>query len=102
MEPAAERIAFGARRGGDHALKHCLQMWALKFIDMSLSESAQTCFANELRYTPTNSKAVLTPDVAATVAYGQVAMKDLFRFDAPTIEANRAGWVERWSKTIAR
>jgi hypothetical protein len=40
--------------------------------------------------------------VAATVAYGQAAMKDLFRFDAPTIEANRAGWVERWSKTIAR
>ena len=78
------------------------QALALKFIDMSLSESAQTCFANELRYTPTNSKAVLTPDVAATVAYGQVAMKDLFRFDAPTIEANRAGWVERWSKTIAR
>jgi ABC-type thiamine transport system substrate-binding protein len=78
------------------------QALALKFIDMSLSESAQTCFANELRYTPTNSKAVLTPDVAATVAYGQAAMKDLFRFDAPTIEANRAGWVERWSKTIAR
>lgn len=78
------------------------QALALKFIDMSLSESAQTCFANELRYTPTNSKAVLTPDVAATVAYGQAAMKDLFRFDAPTIEANRANWVERWSKTIAR
>jgi putative spermidine/putrescine transport system substrate-binding protein len=78
------------------------QALALKFIDMSLSESAQTCFANELRYTPTNSKAVLTPDVASTVAYGQAAMKDLFRFDAPTIEANRASWVERWSKTIAR
>jgi putative spermidine/putrescine transport system substrate-binding protein len=78
------------------------QALALKFIDMSLSESAQACFANELRYTPTNSKAVLTPDVAATVAYGPAAMKDLFRFDAPTIEANRAGWVERWSKTIAR
>jgi len=45
---------------------------------------------------------VLTPDVASTVAYGQAAMKDLFRFDAPTIEANRASWVERWSKTIAR
>lgn len=78
------------------------QALALKFIDMSLSERAQTCFANELRYTPTNSKAQLTPDVAATVAYGPAAMQNLFRFDAPTIEANRASWVERWSKTIAR
>lgn len=78
------------------------QALALKFIDMSLSESAQTCFANELRYSPTNSKAQLTPDVAATVAYGAASMQNLFRFDAPTIEANRANWVERWSKTIAR
>ena len=29
-------------------------------------------------------------------------MQNLFRFDAPTIEANRASWVERWSKTIAK
>ncbi len=78
------------------------QTLALKFIDMTLSDNAQTCFANELRYSPTNSKAKLTPDVAATVAYGAAGMQNLFRFDAPTIEANRAGWVERWSKTIAR
>jgi len=78
------------------------QALAQKFIDMTLSESAQTCFANELRYSPTNSKAKLTPEVAATVAYGASGMQNLFRFDAPTIEANRANWVERWSKTIAR
>jgi len=78
------------------------QALALKFIDMSLSESAQACFANELRYSPTNAKAKLAPDVAATVAYGAASMQNLFRFDAPTIEANRASWVERWSKTIAR
>ena len=78
------------------------QALALKFIDMSLSDSAQTCFANELRYSPTNSKAKLAPEVAATVAYGASGVQGLFRFDAPTIEANRAAWVERWSKTIAR
>ncbi len=78
------------------------QALALKFIDISLSDSAQTCFANELRYSPTNGKAKLAPDVAATVAYGATAMQTLFRFDAPTIEANRASWVERWSKTIAK
>lgn len=78
------------------------QALALKFIDTTLSASAQVCFANELRYSPTNSKAQLTPDVASTVAYGAAAMQNLFRFDAPTIEANRANWVERWNKTIAR
>lgn len=78
------------------------QALASKFIDMSLSAEAQTCMANELRYTPTNSKAVLSPEVAATVAYGAAGVKGLFRFDARTIEANRAGWVERWTKTIAR
>ncbi len=40
----------------------------------TLSASAQVCFANELRYSPTNSKAQLTPDVASTVAYGAAAV----------------------------
>jgi putative spermidine/putrescine transport system substrate-binding protein len=78
------------------------QPLALKFIDMSLSKNAQQCFANELRYSPTNSKTTLSPDVAATVAYGANGVKGLLRFDAPTIEANRAAWVERWNKTIAK
>ncbi|MDQ0393030.1 ABC transporter substrate-binding protein [Labrys monachus] len=77
------------------------QELALKFIDMSLSKSAQECFANELRYTPTNAKAVLSPEVAAGVAYGAEGVKGLLRFDAATIEANRAAWVEKWNKTIA-
>ena len=75
---------------------------ALKFIDMSLAPSAQACFANELRYTPTNSKTTLAPEVAAGVAYGANSIKGLLRFDAPTIEANRSAWVEKWNKTIAK
>jgi putative spermidine/putrescine transport system substrate-binding protein len=44
----------------------------------------------------------LTPEVAAGVAYGASNVKGLLRFDAPTIEANRSAWVEKWNKAIAK
>lgn len=75
---------------------------ALKFIDVSISAPAQACFAEALRYTPTNSKVELSPEVAADVAYGAESVKGLIRFDPATIEANRAAWVEAWKKTIAQ
>lgn len=75
---------------------------ALQFIDMTISKSAQECFANALRYSPTNAKAELAPEVAADTAYGEAGVKGLIRFDPGTIEANRASWVEQWNKTIAR
>ncbi|TPW29243.1 ABC transporter substrate-binding protein [Martelella alba] len=75
---------------------------ALKFIDMELSPEAQKCFADALRYTPTNSKTVLDPEVAADVAYGEDGVKDLIRFDPAKIEANRADWVVEWNKAIAQ
>ena len=75
---------------------------ALKFIDISVSPEAQQCFADALRYSPTNSKAELSAEVAADVAYGEEGVKGLLRFDPIAIEANRAAWVEAWNKTIAR
>ncbi len=75
---------------------------ALKFIDMSISPAAQTCFAEALRYTPTNGKVTLPPEVAADVAYGADGVKSLIRFEPAKIEANRAAWVEAWNKTIAK
>lgn len=75
---------------------------ALKFIDISISSEAQTCFANALRYTPTNTKAKLADDVAADVAYGAEGVKSLLRFDPIVVEAKRAEWVEAWNKAIAR
>lgn len=75
---------------------------ALQFIDMTISKAAQECFANALRYSPTNAEAELDPEVAADMAYGEAGVKGLIRFDPPTIEANRAAWVEQWNKTIAR
>lgn len=73
---------------------------SLKFIDLTLSKEAQACFANELRYTPTNSKTQLAPDVAADVVYGEKGAAGLIRFDPTVIEANRSAWVEAWNKTI--
>ncbi len=75
---------------------------ALAFIDTTISAEAQACFAEALRYTPTNAKTKLAPEVAADVVYGEEGAKGLLRFDPPTIEANRAKWVEAWNKAIAR
>ena len=75
---------------------------ALQFIDLQISAEAQACFAEALRYTPTNAKTELSDEVAADVAYGEAAVAGLLRFDPTVIEANRAAWVEAWNKTIAR
>lgn len=75
---------------------------ALQFIDISISPAAQVCFADALRYTPTNAKAELAPEIAADVAYGAEGVKSLIRFEPAKIEANRAAWVEAWNKTIAK
>jgi putative spermidine/putrescine transport system substrate-binding protein len=73
---------------------------SLQLIDMTLSKEVQACFANELRYTPTNFKTQLAADVAADVVYGENGVAGLIRFDPTVIEANRSAWVEAWNKTI--
>ena len=75
---------------------------ALKFIDMTISKEAQACFAEALRYSPTNSKVELSPEVAADVAYGAEGVAGLIRFDPATIETNGKAWVEAWNKAIAQ
>lgn len=75
---------------------------ALKFIDLEISAEAQKCFAEALRYSPTNAKTELSPEVAADVAYGEAGVAGLIRFDPATIEAHRTAWVEEWNKAIAR
>lgn len=78
------------------------QELALQFIDMTISKAAQECFAEALRYTPTNAAAELSDEVAADLAYGEEATGKLLRFDPTVIEANRSDWVDRWNRTIAR
>jgi putative spermidine/putrescine transport system substrate-binding protein len=75
---------------------------ALRFIDITISAEAQQCFAEALRYTPTNATTELSDEVAADVAYGEEAVGDLIRFDPTVIEANRPTWVDQWNRTIAR
>lgn len=75
---------------------------AKKFIDMELSKEAQEGFALALRYSPTNKKAVLAPDVAADTAFGEANVKGLLRFDPIEIEAKRAEWVDAWKKAITK
>lgn len=75
---------------------------ALEFIDVTISADAQACFAEALRYSPTNAATVLDADVAADTVYGEEGVQGLLRFDPATIEANRSAWVEAWNKTIAR
>lgn len=75
---------------------------ALKFIDLEISAEAQKCFAEALRYSPTNAKTELSPEVAADVAYGEAGVAGLIRFDPATIEAFRTAWVEEWNKAIAQ
>lgn len=75
---------------------------ALQLIDRSISPEAQVCFAEAMRYAPTNVKAELTGDVAADTPYGEEALSRLLRFDPQVIEAKRSEWVDAWNRTIAR
>jgi len=78
------------------------QELALQLIDRSISPEAQVCFAEEMRYAPTNVNAELTGDVAADTPYGEEALSGLIRFDPQVIEAKRSEWVDAWNRTIAR
>lgn len=78
------------------------QELAKKFIDFSLSAEVQAGWANELRYSPTIKTAKLDDALAKEVVYGEKAAAGLLRFDPITVDANRAAWVDRWKKMIAR
>lgn len=78
------------------------QELSLQLIDRSISPEAQVCFADAMRYAPTNILAELTGEVAADTPYGEEALSGLIRFDPQVIEARRAEWVDAWNRTIAR
>jgi putative spermidine/putrescine transport system substrate-binding protein len=75
---------------------------ATKFIDAELGADAQACFAEAMRYSPTNSKATISGSAANDVVIGAEAVAGLLRFDPVVIETNRDAWVEAWKKTITR
>ena len=73
-----------------------------RLIDISISPEAQACWAERMRYAPTNTKVELTGEVAADTPFGEEALSSLLRFDPETIEAKRAEWTDAWNRTIAR
>lgn len=75
---------------------------AAKFVDMTISADAQACFADALRYTPTNSKTKVSDEVAQDIVTGEKAAAGMIRFDPTVIEAKRAAWVDAWNKAIAK
>ena len=77
------------------------QELAKKLIDFSLSPEVQAAFAREMRYSPTNRKTELDPEVAEEVIYGD-AINNLVRFDPVAVDAIRNELVESWKKLIAR
>jgi putative spermidine/putrescine transport system substrate-binding protein len=78
------------------------QALAKKFIDFSLNAAAQAGWAAELRYSPTVKSAKLDDALAKEVIYGEAAVNGLVRFDPVAVDNNRAAWVERWKKLIAK
>ena len=74
---------------------------AKKLIDYLLSPEVQAAFAREMRYSPTNSKTVLDPEVAKEVVAGD-AVNSLVRFDPAAVDAIRNPLTEDWKKLIAR
>lgn len=75
---------------------------AKKFIDAELNAEAQACFAEAMRYSPTNSLVEIAGAAANDVVIGSEAVAGLLRFDPIKIEAMRGEWVEAWKKTITR
>lgn len=75
---------------------------ALQFINVTMSADAQACFAEAMRYSPTNAKVKVSDEVAADIAIGEKAVSGMMRFDPTVIEAKRAAWVEAWNKAIAK
>lgn len=75
---------------------------ALQLIDRSISPEAQVCFAEAMRYAPTNLRVELTGEVADDTPSGEEALSGLIRFDPDVIEEKRSEWVDAWNRTIAR
>lgn len=78
------------------------QELSTRLIDISISPEAQECWAERMRYAPTNTKVELSGEVAEDTPFGEEALSGLLRFDPATVEAKRPEWTDAWNRTIAR
>jgi putative spermidine/putrescine transport system substrate-binding protein len=75
---------------------------AVKFIDFNLRPEVMAGWAEAARYSPTNSKTKLSPDVAKDVIYGEDAIKQLVAFDPLEIGKKKSQWLDQWNRLLAR
>lgn len=75
---------------------------AIRFIDREISAEAQACFAEEMRYSPTNREVKLSPELAAELIVGEEAVSRLIRFDPVKVEENLKDYTRAWRRTVAR
>ncbi len=75
---------------------------AIKLMNWLLSDEGQRLIAKHYRGGPVFPSVKLEPEVAAQVPYGKVVESGAFLVDMDTVVRNRAAWLERWGKEIAR
>ncbi|CAH0161389.1 ABC transporter substrate-binding protein [Roseomonas sp. CECT 9278] len=67
-----------------------------------LSPASQAILAAEAGWGPTNRATTLTPPIAGQVIYGPEAVQRLIAPDWAAINAARAEWTRRWTRTVER
>jgi len=75
---------------------------AKQFVDYSLRADAQACFAEALRYSPTNAQAEIAPELEGLVLVGEDQISALVAFDPEQIAERRSAWTDAWNRVIAR
>lgn len=74
---------------------------AQEFIAWMLTPEMQAVHAKGAGSGPVNRKTTLTPEVAKGLPYGDAVAK-LLTVDWDTVNANRTGWNNRWTREIER
>jgi putative spermidine/putrescine transport system substrate-binding protein len=75
---------------------------AVKFIDFTLRPEVMAGWAEAARYSPTNRKTELPPEIAKDVIYGEDAIKQLVAFDTLEVGKNKSAWIDQWNRLLAR
>lgn len=71
------------------------------FIDFELRPEAQALFAENMRYSPVNTKAELSDDAADAVLTGD-ELDDVVVYSPGDIAADRQSWTDEWNALITK
>ncbi|ASA24719.1 ABC transporter substrate-binding protein [Paenibacillus donghaensis] len=73
---------------------------AQKYIDFLLRPEIQQLTAEGGGYSPTNAQAKLSEDLKAIIPSSEESFNKLTRLNLELVNANKAAWMEQWSKLI--